>query len=258
VSWTLFELAQHADIQSQLRAELRASPLPAAAAGNAPLDADTLAALDKLPLLDAVVRESLRVHAPVQDAGRVATADTAIPLVRLFVDRAGALQHEIRVRKGDLVTLPIGAVHRDEGMWGADEHEWKCVVCGARGARGGNADGRCAGRRAGSTARRRRAKPSRTSGATCSRSSAARTRASASGSRCSSACRLVLRVPRADADAPRRTKILLHALVAGLRFALGVPVAEVGKRAGVVTRPVFANARAEGIQLPLLVARADD
>jgi hypothetical protein len=57
---------------------------------------------------------------------------------------------------------------------------------------------------------------------------------------------------------PRRTKILLHALVVGLRFELGVPVAEVGKRAGVVTRPVLVNARAEGIQLPLLVARADD
>jgi hypothetical protein len=257
VSWTLFELAQHADVQSQLRAELRAFPLPAAAAGNTPLDADTLAELDKLPLLDAVVRESLRVHAPVQNAGRVATEDTAIPLARPFVDKSGALQHEIRVRKGDLITLPIGAVHRDEGMWGADAREWKCV-CGARGARGGSADGRRAGRSAGSTARRRRARPSRASGATCSRSSAARTHASASGSRCSSASRRVLPVLRADADAPRRTKILLHALVAGLRFELGVPVAEVGKRAGVVTRPVLANARAEGIQLPLLVARADD
>jgi cytochrome P450 len=120
VSWTLFEHAQHADIQSQLRAELRAFPLPAAAAGNAPLDADTLAEQDKLPLLDAVVCESLRVHALVQNMGRVATEDTAIPLARPFADRAGALQHEIRVRKGDLITLPIGAVHRDEGMWGAD------------------------------------------------------------------------------------------------------------------------------------------
>jgi hypothetical protein len=35
-------------------------------------------------------------------------------------------------------------------------------------------------------------------------------------------------------------------------------VAEVGKRAGVVTRPVLVKAREEGIQLPLLVSRADD
>jgi hypothetical protein len=97
VSWTLFELAQHADVQAQLRDELRAFPLPAAAAGNAPLDADTLAELDKLPLLDAVVRESLRVHAPVQNTGRVATTDTATSLARPFADRLGALQHEIRV-----------------------------------------------------------------------------------------------------------------------------------------------------------------
>jgi hypothetical protein len=96
VSWTLFELA---DIQLQLRAELRPFPLPAVA-GNAPLDADTLAKLDHLPLLNAVVRASLRVHALAQNAGRVATEDTAIPLARPFVDRCGALQHEIRFRKG--------------------------------------------------------------------------------------------------------------------------------------------------------------
>jgi hypothetical protein len=91
------------------------------------------------------------VHAPVQNVGRVATEDTAIPLARPFVDKSGALQHEIRVRKGDLITLPIGAVHRDEGMWDADAREWKCV-CGARAARDENADGRDA--QAGALARR--------------------------------------------------------------------------------------------------------
>jgi cytochrome P450 len=130
VSWTLSALAQHANIESQLRVELRAFPLPAAAANNVLLDADTLAELDKMPLLDAVVREGLRVPAPVQKAGRVTTEDTAIRLARPFADRAGALQREIRVRKGDLITIPIGAVHRYEGMWGSDAREWRGAVDG--------------------------------------------------------------------------------------------------------------------------------
>jgi cytochrome P450 len=125
VSWTLFELAQHPEVQAELRAELRGCPLPLDARGNEPLDADTIAALDKLPLLDAVVRETLRVDAPVANAGRIATADTDVPLARPFIDRHGVRRDSVRVAKGDQIAIPILAVHRSEALWGADAREWK-------------------------------------------------------------------------------------------------------------------------------------
>jgi cytochrome P450 len=126
-AWALFELAQHPAVQARLRAELRAAPLPTGARENDPLDADALAALDRLPLLDAVVRETLRLRAPVQRVTRVATAPAAIPLATPFVDRRGVRQDVIRVAAGDALTVPILAVQRSAALWGADAREWKCV-----------------------------------------------------------------------------------------------------------------------------------
>lgn len=48
-----------------------------------------MAALDKLPLLDAVVRETLRLHAPVAETFRVATKDDVIPTSLPYVDAEG-------------------------------------------------------------------------------------------------------------------------------------------------------------------------
>jgi hypothetical protein len=45
--------------------------------------------LSGLPYLDAVVRETLRVHAPVPMSFRVAMKDDVIPLSQLLVDKRG-------------------------------------------------------------------------------------------------------------------------------------------------------------------------
>jgi cytochrome P450 len=76
-------------VQTRLRAELRANPLPTAASGNEPLSQEELTAFDKLPLLDAVVRETLRLHAPVPSSVRMATKDDVIPLAKPFTDLRG-------------------------------------------------------------------------------------------------------------------------------------------------------------------------
>jgi hypothetical protein len=55
-----------------------------------------------------------------------------------------------------------------------------------------------------------------------------------------------------------RTKIILHALFSALHFELGVPATDVGKRSGVVMRPILRNAPEEGIQLPLVVTRVEE
>ena len=45
--------------------------------------------------LDAVVRETLRVHSPVPNSIRVATRDDVIPVGEPFVDRFGKVQDHI-------------------------------------------------------------------------------------------------------------------------------------------------------------------
>ena len=68
LSRILHLLAQHPDAQEKLRAELIAAQGGPDGDGDADLSYD---ALDKLPYLDAVCRETLRVFAPVGLSGRM-------------------------------------------------------------------------------------------------------------------------------------------------------------------------------------------
>ena len=52
--------------------------------------------LNGLPYLDMVVRESLRLHAPVPTTIRVATKDDVIPVSASFTDRNGDVQDNIK------------------------------------------------------------------------------------------------------------------------------------------------------------------
>jgi hypothetical protein len=54
-----------------------------------------MADLDKLPYLDNVVRETLRVHAPVPSTVREAAHDVHIPVSKSFKDRYGVAQTHI-------------------------------------------------------------------------------------------------------------------------------------------------------------------
>ena len=52
--------------------------------------------ISHLPYLDAVVREALRLYAPITTTMRVATQDDVIPVAEPFVDRHGVVQDSIR------------------------------------------------------------------------------------------------------------------------------------------------------------------
>ena len=84
--WCLFALTQSLDVQHKLREELL----------SVDTDKPDMDQLNALPYLDAVVRETLRVHAPVPTITRVAMKDDVIPVAEPFVDRYGKVQDHIK------------------------------------------------------------------------------------------------------------------------------------------------------------------
>ncbi|KAG9090311.1 hypothetical protein FRC06_001130, partial [Ceratobasidium sp. 370] len=114
-TWALYALTKHTGVQVRLRRELQSSGL-----GDEPSMAD----LDKLPYLDNVVRETLRVYPAVPNVGREAVVDAAIPVGESFKDWYGVSQTEIKVQKGDSVMIPILAMNRAKDVWGEDAMEF--------------------------------------------------------------------------------------------------------------------------------------
>ena len=84
--WCLFALTQAPEVQRKLREELL----------SVDTDKPDMDQLNSLPYLDAVVRETLRVHTPVPSTLRVAKKDDVIPVSEPFVDRYGVVQDDIK------------------------------------------------------------------------------------------------------------------------------------------------------------------
>ena len=59
-------------------------------------DMPTTDQLNALPYLEGVVREALRLYAPVSAVQRIAMEDTVIPLQKPFKDSRGIMQSSIR------------------------------------------------------------------------------------------------------------------------------------------------------------------
>jgi hypothetical protein len=109
LTWTLYALARDQRVQTKLRAEI--SGFTSAITGGEDNDTLTPELLDAVlhaPYLDMVVREVLRVHAPVSNTMRaVATDRDAIPVQTPFTDRLGNTCTAIEVRRHDIITIPI-------------------------------------------------------------------------------------------------------------------------------------------------------
>ena len=136
MTWALYALTQSPDVQRKLREELLA------------VDSDnpTMDQLNALPYLDMVMRETLRVHAPVPSTMRVAMKDDVLPLSKPFTNRKGNVHEGIRlvafflegrfisvhlfccrVSKGQTLIIPILALNRDKSIWGQDASEFRSV-----------------------------------------------------------------------------------------------------------------------------------
>ena len=76
--------------------------------------------VDKLPYLNAVVQETLRLCPPAHSTIRVAMEDDAIPLSHPVVLRDGTVAREAYIRKGSYVHIPIEGLNMSKDIWGED------------------------------------------------------------------------------------------------------------------------------------------
>jgi len=115
VTWALFAMTQASEVQTKLREELL----------SVDTDTPSMDELMSLPYLDAVLRETLRVHPPVPFTTRIAMKDDLLPVAKPYSDRHGALRDSIAIAKGDRITIPIREMNRSKDLWGSDALEFK-------------------------------------------------------------------------------------------------------------------------------------
>ncbi|KAJ6571058.1 cytochrome P450 [Mycena capillaripes] len=206
-TWALLALTQNTAAQTRLREELL----------SVSTDRPTMEELNALQFLDCVVRETLRVHAPVTVSARVALRDDVVPLGRPFTDTKGAVHESLHIRKGEPILIPILALNRDVELWGPDAMEfvperWEKPPPGTSGIPGvwGHM------------------------------------LTFLGGTRSCIGYRFAL----------VEMKALLFTLVRSFEFELAVPIAEMGRTNDIVQCPIVVTDHAAGNQLPLLVRPA--
>ncbi|KAM5541911.1 hypothetical protein V8D89_004221 [Ganoderma adspersum] len=118
MSRVLYLLAENPEVQDKLRTEL----VSARETYGEDIPFDDLMAL---PYLDAICRETLRLHAPVSLTLRVSQTDTVLPLLEPIRGVDGTLMPEVAVPKGSQIVVNLRAVNTYRAIWGEDALEWK-------------------------------------------------------------------------------------------------------------------------------------
>jgi len=116
LSRILYLLATNPEAQNKLRKEVR----EAHALGEFSYDT-----LDKLPYLEAICRETLRLHPPVPMIQRRSTQDSVLPLSMPARGRDGSTITEISVPEDTQITVSVLSLNRNKALWGEDAYEWK-------------------------------------------------------------------------------------------------------------------------------------
>ncbi|KAF8183822.1 cytochrome P450 [Mycena galopus ATCC 62051] len=106
LAFGLLELARNPEFQEKLREEVSTRQ------GNV--------VYDSLPLLNAFIKEVLRVYPAAAIRERVALTDEIIPLSEGIVTTTGHRITQIPIRKGDQVMLALASYQRLQSLWGND------------------------------------------------------------------------------------------------------------------------------------------
>lgn len=108
LTWAVYALCRHPAVQTRLREEVRAN-LPSVdddEGGAAVTSVD----IDRLPYLNAVVNETLRLYPAVPLSAREAVQDAVV--------------QGVRIPRGTTLTLPPWAVNVDRTLWGDDADQF--------------------------------------------------------------------------------------------------------------------------------------
>lgn len=120
LTWTLYALSRAPHVQSKLRDALYDLHIPSTSIPSA----DDFQRILSEPYLDACLREALRVHTPVTNTMRIARNDDCVPVSQPYRDKAGQLRDHIRLKKGDIITIPMQAINKSKAIWGEDADEF--------------------------------------------------------------------------------------------------------------------------------------
>ncbi|KAI5895540.1 cytochrome P450 [Schizophyllum commune H4-8] len=117
LSRILYLLAKHPDVQDRLRQEIRAA--------KETYGVLTYDELESLPLLDAILRETLRLYPPASQLLRKTVKDAILPFGKPVMGVDGRELTEVYVPAGTPIIISIINANRSKDMWGADALEWK-------------------------------------------------------------------------------------------------------------------------------------
>ncbi|KAK6903229.1 hypothetical protein I203_108494 [Kwoniella mangroviensis CBS 8507] len=109
IAMGLYQLAKHPQVQETLRAEISGY------GDNLPYEQ-----IDELPYLDAIAKEVLRINPSLPGTVRQTQQDDVIPLSQPVKLSNGKIVSELRIRKGQLVHIPIEHLHTSKGIWGSN------------------------------------------------------------------------------------------------------------------------------------------
>ncbi|KAF8517110.1 cytochrome P450 [Gautieria morchelliformis] len=122
VTWALYELSRHSDFQTKVRQEIKVTREQAAQRGDHYL---SIADLDSMTCLLALMKETLRYHPIVSGLARVAGRDDVIPLAIPQKTRAGEAITSIPVSRGQRIAISISGYNRLKSVWGDDADQWR-------------------------------------------------------------------------------------------------------------------------------------
>ncbi|RSH95125.1 hypothetical protein EHS25_000211 [Saitozyma podzolica] len=127
LTWILWQLALHPELQDRLREECQ----------SVDDERPSIETVSALPYMDAVVREGLRLLPPAPSTVREASEDAVVPLGTPINGRDGKMIDSIRLNKGTTIfvlggcedaipdgTVAIMAVNHSTEIWGADALEF--------------------------------------------------------------------------------------------------------------------------------------
>ncbi|KAK6967069.1 cytochrome P450 [Favolaschia claudopus] len=113
----LTELAQNPDFQDQLRAEIHSFSV----GGGSEI------AYDRMPLLNAFIKESLRMYPAEPITERMAVRDLVLPLTESIttVDGKKQISQGIPIRRGQIIMLSVASYQRLASRWGEDADSFR-------------------------------------------------------------------------------------------------------------------------------------